>query len=297
MKNVKYKKQNSLGVTLIELVVTIGILIILSTMAVSFFRYFQKASDLDNNAEEIVNTLRFAQNKTLASEGASNYGVYFESDKFVLFKGTNYDPLSGDNNIRNLSKSLEIYEISLTGGGLAIVFDRVAGTTSQFGSISLRLKSNPSKSQTIYVENSGQVGLTSFSIPSDESRIKDSRHVHFDLGWSIQNATTLKFNFVNASQIETIDMVNYFNVDKTEFDWEGMFSVNEVNQTFRIHTKSLSDFNTLLCIHRDRNDGNNTEKVTISIIDGGIDENIAYYLADLDDTVEKDSYVNTMEIQ
>lgn len=297
MKNVKYEKQNSLGITLIELVITIGILIILSTMAIPFFWYFQKKSDLNNNTEEIVNILRLAQNKTLASESASNYGVYFESDKFVLFKGTNYDPLSEDNNIRNLSENLEIYEIILTGGGLAIVFDRVVGTTSQFGSISLRLKTNPSKSQTIYIENSGQVGLTSLSIPSDESRIKDSRHVHFNLVWSIQNATTLKFNFVNASQIETIDMVNYFNVDETEFDWEGMFNVNEVDQTFRIHTHSLSAFDTLLCIHRNRNNGNNTEKVTISIIDGGIEKDIVYYLADLDDTVEKGSYVGTMETQ
>jgi len=172
------------------------------------------------------------------------------------------------------------------------------GTTDQFGSLSLRLKAEPQKTKTIYIENSGQVRLTPPSIPSDENRIKDSRHVHFDLGWSIQDATTLKFYFPNIPQTETIDMAVYFNAEKTEFDWDGTFSVGGADQVFRVHSHSLNVSNTLLCIHRDRNEGKNTEKVIIYIIDGGTEKDIAHYLADATDTVEKGFYVdNPMEIQ
>jgi hypothetical protein len=113
------------------------------------------------------------------------------------------------------------------------------------------------------------------------------------LGWSIQNATVLKFKFSGPEpdQIETVDMAPYFNVDKTEFNWNNEsspFVVNGANQVFRIHTHTS---NTLLCIHRDRNNGKNNQEVIIYIVDGGLDKDIAHYLADANDTVEKGFYV------
>jgi len=288
----------NVGVTLVELVVVIGILVILTLMSVPVFRFFQKESDLNNNTEEIINTLRFAQNKTLASERASQYGVYFDSTtsthQYTLFKGTDFASRnSSSDEIHKLAKAVEFYEIDLNGGN-ELVFDRVTGKTNQPGNVSLRLKADLAKTKTIYIESSGQVGLTIPSVPAD-GRVEDSRHVHFDLGWSIQNSATLKFSFPNIPQTETIDMTDYFNTGKTEFDWEGTFSVGGVDQIFRVHTHSLDAFNTLLCIHRNRNNGQNNQEVIIYIVDGGTDKDIAHYLADAADTVEKGFYVNTME--
>ncbi len=296
MKHLDYKK----GFTLIEMSIIIGILIVLVSISASALLLFNKESDLSSNAEEIISALRQAQNKSLASEGPSRYGVYFNStsspNQYILFKGLDYvsrDPSFDD--INDLPDNIEIYEIDLDGGN-EVVFERITGIANQVGKVSLRLKSNPAKTKSIYIENSGRAGLIILSIPTN-SRIEDSRHVHFDLGWSIQGATSLKFNFVNASQIETIDMADYFNADKTEFDWEGVFIVSGVDQVFRVHTHSLDAFNTLLCIHRDRNNSQNTEEVIISIIDGGFDKNIAHYLADTDDTVIEEAFGGTKEIQ
>jgi len=288
------------GFTLIEALTIVGILIVLIAVSIPAFRFFQKESDLNNSAEEALNTLRLAQNKTIASEGASQYGVHFEAGECVLFKGTTYNPSASDNEISNLPQSVEIYNIELAGGGSAVVFDRVTGATNQSGRVYFQLKTDISKTKTIYIENSGQVGLTSPTIPSETGRIKDSRHFHFDLGWSIQNATALKFKFLSPEpdQIEIIDMTPYFNADKTEFNWNNEnnpFVVNGANQVFRIHTRAS---NTLLCIHRDRNQGKNTEEVIIYIVDGGIDKDIVHYLADTNDTAEKGFYVfNSMERQ
>jgi len=301
MQNPKFRRQNSPGVTLTELLVIAGILIILSAIAVPAFRFFQKESDLNNSAEEIINTLRLAQNKTLASEEANQYGVYFDDTtsphQYTLFVGTDF--VSRDDSfdeIHKLPKTVEIYEINL--GENKVVFNRVSGETNQDGNIKIGLISDISKTKIVTIDSSGRITLGQEPSSSILPSPKDSRHVHFDLGWSIQDATTLKFDFVNAGQIETVDMANYFNADKTEFDWDGTFSVGGIDQVFRIHTHSLSISNTLLCIHRDRNEGKNTEKVIIYIIDGGTNKDIAHYLADANDIVEKGFYVyNSMEIQ
>jgi len=63
---------------------------------------------------------------------------------------------------------------------------------------------------------------------------------------------------------------------------------------FQIHTHSLDVSNTLLCIHRDRNQGKNNQKVVIYIVDGGIDKEIAHYAGD---TVSNGAYGGIMEVQ
>ena len=298
------KRQISNGVksfTLVEILIVIGILTILVAMAFPAFRSFRAESDLNSSAEEIINALRLAQSKTLASEWASQWGIHFSTStiphQYTLFRGENYAlRVTSSDEIYDLPGSIEIYDINLAGGP-EVVFDRLIGSTSQSGDLSLRLKTDPVKNQTIYIENSGQVGVTSPSVPSDTERIKDSRHVHFDLIWSIQNATTVEFYFPDIPQTERIDMTDYFNIDKTVFDWQGEFIIGSVDQTFRIHTHFLDDFTTLLCFHRDRNEGKNNQEVVIYIIDGGIKKEIVHYLGDINDAVIKGSYANTMEEQ
>lgn len=157
---------NNFGVTLIELLVIIGILVVLTAMAIPTFLFFQKESDLNNSAEEIINVLRLAQNKTLASEEASQWGVYFTTStsphQYVLFKGADYDfrDTSFDQ-VHKLPKSIEIYELNFEDNATSsIVFERVTGTSAApTQSVSLRLKTDTSKTKTIDIESSGQVGL------------------------------------------------------------------------------------------------------------------------------------------
>jgi len=247
--------KKNFGITLIELLAIVGILAILTVMAVPAFQLFRGESDLNESGEEIINVLRLAQNKTLASERGLNYGVHFEGDKFVLFEGTSYNPLAPDNDVHNLKGTLEIYEIDLAGGESEVVFERVVGTTSQFGSVSLKLKAEPSKSRTIYVESSGQVGLIFPSILSDENRIKDSRHVHFGYNTNAQDAITLRLIFPGyPADNYNIDFQTYLNADKTEFSWEGIVLVgsdgSKTEQRLKIHTHSLTIMVAQFCVHR-----------------------------------------------
>ncbi len=152
--------------TLIELLVIIAIMFVLAAIAIPTFLSFQKESDLNNSAEELVNTLRLAQSKTISSEGASQWGVYFatstEPHQYTLFKGVDYaSRATSSDEIHNLPKTVEIYEINFTPGAVSsIVFERLTGkvflaTTTQ--SISLRLKADFQKTSTIYIESFGQI--------------------------------------------------------------------------------------------------------------------------------------------
>jgi type II secretory pathway pseudopilin PulG len=262
------------GLTLIEALLIIGILFILLSIAFPNFRFFQKESDLNDSVEEIINTLRLAQNKALASEGASQWGIYFETSTFphryILFKGESF--ATRDNSVDEIHKlpnSVEIYEINLW-GGKEVVFEKVTGfvsSTSQFGKVSLRLRGDPTKNKTIYIENSGLVGLNNPTSVSDSERVKDSRHVHFDYTRQISTSTEeiiLTFTYDNSTIVKEIIIAE--NMKDNQIYWEGEVNVGGEIQKLKIHTHRLNDpiFGTKFCIHRDRRYNNKTLKVEIS---------------------------------
>lgn len=297
------KSQKLKGLTLIELLVTVGILIILAAIVIPNLRFFQKESDLNNAAEEIINTLRLAQNKTLASEGASQYGVHFDAtstpNQYILFKGTDYaSRATSSDEIYKLPKTVEISEIDLW-GGTEVVFERVTGytsTTDQFGKISLEFKNDPSKTKTIYVESSGPVGLTSPSTPSDENRIKDSRHIHLDYSRQIATFTeslTLTFDTVLTKEIPFADYLK-----DGHFFWEDEVDVEGEIQKLKIHTHRLNNPDTQFSIHRDQR--YNNKALTIDIDDTPTDSDpgtLITYTAQGETATGTSIYVSNLQWQ
>ncbi len=263
--NLPPQKQNfSAGFTLLEILVAVGILVILLAIAMAAYGNFSRQIDLDVTTQGMLSVLRDARSRTLASEAETNYGVHFETDKYVLFPGAVYNASASANRVYNLSSS-EIYSINLNGGGSEVVFDRIRGTTDQDGNVGIRLVDNPSRTQTILIDPGGQVSTQNTVSPTD-TRQTDTRHLHFDLGWSIQGANTLTLTFQdppNPNVVQNVSMTNYFNVGQTVFDWEGTVTVGGSDQELRIHTHSLSAFSTTLSIHRDKR--YNNKALTISI--------------------------------
>ncbi len=270
--------RNNFGVTFIELSVTLGIIVILLLISVPVFLFFQRRSELNNSVEEIISTLRSAQNKTLASEGASQYGVYFDSSawphQYTLFKGLSFASRDGSfDKVYNLPTGIEIYGINLSGGGNETVFDRLTGNASPDGNVSLRLKTEPANSKTIYVESSGQLGLTPPSVPSDEARIKNSRHIHFDYSRQIATSETLALDFI--SKTENILIAN--NLKDGQIYWEGEVEVDSELQKLKIHTHRFNNPDTQFSVHRDRRYNNKTLEIEIS---EDVSGNLISYTAD-----------------
>lgn len=250
--------------TLIEVLVVVGVLVILLAISVPAFKIFNKESDLNNSAEEIINTLRLAQSKALASQEASQYGVYFSTttsfQQYILFKGASYATRATSSDvIYNLPKSVEIYQLDFD----EAVFEKITGGAVQAGKVFLRLKSDTSKTKSIYVEKSGQIGLTASILVSDENRIKDSRHIHVDYGRIISISTEKIVLTFEGGTTKTITVAD--NMADNQIFWEGEVDVAGSIQKIKIHTHRLNSPDTQFCIHRDR--GYNTKTLKIDIND------------------------------
>jgi len=259
-----FVKKNT-GFTIIEILVVLAILAVLSIISVAFFISLQKESQLSNVYEEIISTLKVAQNKTLSSQEDSQYGVYFNTatspHQHILFKGNSYS--SRDNSfdeIHLIPNITEFYQIN-TGGDNEIVFDRLTGSTENSGNISLRLKDDNSQTKIIYITNSGTIGFDAVTAPPD-TRLKDSRHTHFNYSRAIDTITEKIILTFDNSIIEEIPINE--NLVGPQFYWEGKIDVNGSDQTIKIHSHRLNNPDTQFCVHRDLRFNNKTLKITIS---------------------------------
>lgn len=257
--------QDNKGISLIEVLVVIFVIIII-TIAIINYRSFGQKTELDNTAQNILSALRLAQTKTIASEQASQYGVHFENSQYISFAGNSYQPADPDNKTHKIPSRLEIYQIDLIGEGNNVIFQRINGYTNQNGIISLRITAQPSNTKTIVIHSFGQVELTSTSTECClTNQLTDSRHIHLTLGWSIQSFNLLTLYFPDIPEVITnINMDDYFNSDKTEFSWNETIDVNGQDQMLRIHTHSLNAANTVLSIHRDGSMNNKPVQIFIN---------------------------------
>lgn len=242
---------NKKGFSLMEILVVVFIMAVLIILGFINYRDFEKKVSLSSSAGQIISALHLANERTLSSSSNLVHGVHFASGSYTLFSSSTYDALDPDNEVFNLPAGIEISEINI--GGSDVVFNRLTGATVNSGTVVLRIASNPLETRTVEILPSGRAGFSG-TINAIDSRQKDARHTHFDLGWSLQGATNLVLTFHNppsSDMVETVPMVTYFNPGQTSFDWEGTVAVGGINQVIRVHTHSLDAFNTVLCIHRD----------------------------------------------
>lgn len=141
------------------MVIALGIMLLVASVVLSGFLNFRKASLLNSSAELVASTLLGARVKTLSSEGGYAYGVHFENDRVVLFRGATYSAGDPNNVATVLPSAVEISAIALAGGGSDLVFARLTGATTQYGSVTLRVKSDPGRTRAVSVTATGIVSV------------------------------------------------------------------------------------------------------------------------------------------
>jgi len=145
------------GVTLLELLIGISVIIILAALGIGAFSNFRENSNLNSAPESGGALLAEARSKTLSSEDDSQYGVHFETNEMTFFKGASYSASDPDNDTVVLPRGIEMSAISLNGGGVDVLFERLTGKTDQYGTITFRIISDTSKTRTITILNSGSI--------------------------------------------------------------------------------------------------------------------------------------------
>jgi len=157
--NINVKAGSVCGFTLLEILMTIAIFTIITVIIVAPLSDFRASRVLDAGVEDVVTILNEARIDTLSSKNNSQYGVHFESTRMVLFKGTTFVEPDSNNKEVLFDSALEMPSILLNGSGVDVVFERLSGSTNQYGTIVLRVKNNPSTSITITIEQTGIAGF------------------------------------------------------------------------------------------------------------------------------------------
>lgn len=146
------------GISLIELILLMGIMLVIVTVILSSFIIFRRVSLLNSGTEIVVSALYRARSQTISSREASEYGVHVVQDRVVVFKGTTYISGNVGNSETLLPVGVEVSTTALNGGGADVVFNRLTGATNQYGSITLRAQGN-SSTHTISLLQTGVISV------------------------------------------------------------------------------------------------------------------------------------------
>lgn len=79
------------GFTVIEILLVIAIAVVLFALVFPLGINFYRDWQLQNTTQQILQTLRKAQGRAMASELDSSFGIYIQERSYVLFKGDSFE--------------------------------------------------------------------------------------------------------------------------------------------------------------------------------------------------------------
>lgn len=146
------------GFTLIELLIVMSIAAIIATIGGLTLFSYRPEQDLDLAVKSIVTVLRDTQQKSIAQESESQWGVHFENvsdgrDFYATFSGPSYSTSTA---AYYLKSELEFSEPA---NGLTkdIIFAKVTGLPQSQESVKIRIANKPESEKTITINSNGKV--------------------------------------------------------------------------------------------------------------------------------------------
>jgi prepilin-type N-terminal cleavage/methylation domain-containing protein len=124
------------GMTIIEVLVVIAVLGIIFSIVIPQFSKMRENQVLKSGVVNVLSSINKARSQTLASLNSSEYGVHFQSDKVIIFKGTIFSTSDSNNETINLTAPASISNVTISGVSGAsgnIYFNRLSGMPSNTG--------------------------------------------------------------------------------------------------------------------------------------------------------------------
>lgn len=146
------------GLSLIEILIVIAIMLILATMLGTMLSSFNSVQQLRVGVNTAASVFERARNLSLVGEGGVAHGVHIGSTTLTLFEGSTYDANSASNETVGLMGSLEVAAVTLA-GGLDVIFAPLAGTTTNTGTLVFQVGSDSSRQRTVTISGSGVVSV------------------------------------------------------------------------------------------------------------------------------------------
>lgn len=147
------------GMTVVETLVVISIMVILILFVLPQFSKIRENQVIKNAVEDTVSGLHSAQSKSLSSVNSGEFGVHFQSDQVIIFKGEVFSAGATDNNVINIISPASISNVTLGGVSATsgdLYFQHLVGTPSKTGTVTI---STSSLSKTITISATGAVSV------------------------------------------------------------------------------------------------------------------------------------------
>lgn len=84
------KHINQFGLTFIELILVVSILLILALMTPTFYSKFALQNATSNTIDQLVGSLRKAQVYSMVSRQSDSWSVHIDTSNITLYKGNNF---------------------------------------------------------------------------------------------------------------------------------------------------------------------------------------------------------------
>ncbi|OGF99725.1 hypothetical protein A2Y99_02015 [Candidatus Gottesmanbacteria bacterium RBG_13_37_7] len=160
MLNIINKKS---GLTLVELIITMAVFGILYGVVTVNLMGIKRQASLNSSLTTLISDIKNQQLKAMSAdtEGRStndSYGLYFASDRYILFHGVTYNPSETSNFSVSLGDGMEFSTINLPTN--SIVFTKGSGEISNFliGSNTLTLTNTQNNEvKTITINQLGTI--------------------------------------------------------------------------------------------------------------------------------------------
>ena len=150
------KKFYEKGITIVELLVVIAVLGIIFSITLPQFSKIRENQVLKNGVTEILSSISKARSQTLSSLQSSEYGVHFQPDKVIIFKGVVFDVGATNNETIDIISPATISSIVIDGGGSDIYFNRLSGSPSKTGTVTV---SSANYSRIITISATGMTSV------------------------------------------------------------------------------------------------------------------------------------------
>lgn len=148
------------GISILEVMIVIVITMLIITIVVLNLSKFRAEQSLQGTTADLVSLLNEARTNTITSKNSTTYGVHFETNRAVLFVGSSFTEPNSTNKQLDIDSTVNIPSsggISLNGGGANVVFTRISGDTTNYGTIIVRLTSDATRQKTITINKTGVV--------------------------------------------------------------------------------------------------------------------------------------------
>lgn len=161
---VNYQPLSNQGLTLIELLLTMGIISVLMTISSLLLLNLIPRASLKAESEVFISQLKHQQLKAMtgaarAGDGAdepSLYGIYIQDHAYTLFSGQVYDPLSADNFEVIVEEPISL---STSFPQQQIVFSAVSGEVQNFDANNNTITISDSQTNRDTIININQYGV------------------------------------------------------------------------------------------------------------------------------------------